>query len=148
MATQHLTIGTVSRLTGLPARTIRFYEEEDLIPRATRSESGYRLYSRGDVWRLKLVRQVRALGVPLADIRPLISQSMERDCIDWAGDLRSMLARHREEIERRIVELNDLRGQITDLQSHVEHCECEPGQTVADCFCCTLLDEEGGESDV
>ena len=142
---KQLTIGDVSKRTGLSTKTIRFYEDEGCIPRVSRSESGYRLYSEGDVWRLRLVRQIRMLGLPLAEIKPLIGQSMETECNVFADDLGSMLARQKLEIDRRIMELESLREQITVLEGHVEHCECEPGQTAADCYCCSLLDEEGGD---
>jgi DNA-binding transcriptional MerR regulator len=144
MSTQ-LTIGDVSKRTGLSTKTIRFYEDEGCIPHVSRSESGYRLYTEGDVWRLRLVRQIRMLGLPLAEIKPLIGQSMETECTVFADDLGSMLARQKLEIDRRIAELESLREQINVLEGHVEHCECEPGQTVADCYCCSLLDEEGGD---
>lgn len=142
---KQLTIGDVSKRTGLPARTIRFYEDEGCIPPVARSDSGYRLYSEGDVWRLQLVRQVRMLGLPLLQIKRLINQSMDTECGAFATDLRTMLSRQKLEIDRRIAELESLREQVAVLETHVDHCECEPGQTVGDCFCCSLLLEEGGE---
>jgi DNA-binding transcriptional MerR regulator len=142
---KQLTIGDVSKLTGLPAKTIRFYEDEGCIPPVARSDSGYRLYSQGDVWRLQLVRQVRMLGLPLAEIKPLITQSMDTECVAFASDLMSMFERQKLEIDRRIAELESLRNQIGILEGHVEHCDCAPGQTVSECFCCSLLVEEGGE---
>jgi DNA-binding transcriptional MerR regulator len=142
---KQLTIGDVSKLTGLPAKTIRFYEDEGCIPPVARSDSGYRLYSQGDVWRLQLVRQVRMLGLPLAEIKPLITQSMDMECVAFASDLMSMFERQKLEIDRRIAELESLRNQIGILEGHVEHCDCAPGQTVSECFCCSLLVEEGGE---
>jgi DNA-binding transcriptional MerR regulator len=143
---EQLTIGDVSKLTGLPKKTIRFYEDEGCIPPVARSGSGYRLYSRGDVWRLQLLRQARLLGLSLAEIKPLITQSMDTECLVFASDLMSMLERQKAAIDRRIAELESLREQIAVLEGHIEHCECAPGQTVGECFCCSLLLEEGGEN--
>jgi DNA-binding transcriptional MerR regulator len=143
---EQLTIGDVSKLTGLTAKTIRFYEDEGCIPPVARSGSGYRLYSKGDVWRLQLLRQARLLGLPLAEIKPLITQSMDTECLAFASDLMSMLDRQKEVIDRRIAELESLRDQIAVLEGHIDHCECAPGQAVGDCFCCSLLLEEGGET--
>ena len=70
---------------------------------------------------------------------------MDTECGVFAGDLTSMLGRQKLEIDRRIAELESLRDQIDVLEGHIEHCECDPGMTVADCFCCSLLDEEGGD---
>ena len=142
---KQLNIGDVAKLTGLSAKTIRFYEDEGCIPPVARSESGYRVYSQGDVWRLRLVKQIRLLGLPLADVKPLVSQSIDTECSVFAGDLTSMIQRQKLEIERQIAELESLRDQINVLEGHIEHCECDPGQTVADCFCCSLLEEEGGD---
>ena len=142
---KQLTIGNVSKRTGLPAKTIRFYEDEGCIPPVARGENGYRVYSEGDVWRLQLVKQVRLLGLPLAEVKPLITQSMDTECLAFAGDLTAMLERQKAEIDRRIAELESLRGQVAVLEGHIAHCDCAPGQTVVDCFCCSLLIEEGGE---
>ena len=48
-----LTIGAVARETGLPVRTIRFYEAEGVLPAPARTASGYRAYSANDVRRLR-----------------------------------------------------------------------------------------------
>ena len=144
--TKQLNIGDVAKLTGLSTKTIRFYEDEGCIPPVERSDSGYRVYSEGDVWRLRLVKQIRLLGLPLADIKPLVAQSMDTECTVFAGDLSLVLERQKLEIDRRIAELESLRGQIDVLAGHIDHCECAPGQTVAECLCCSLLKEEGGDS--
>lgn len=146
MAKQQHTIGEVSRMTGLSTKTIRFYEDEGCIPPVTRAESGYRMYSEGDIWRLRLVKQIRQIGVSLADIKPLVNQSVDRECSEFAGDLKTMLREQRLEIDRRLLELEDLRGQIAELEGHIGHCECAPGLMVAECYCCTLLEQEGGDT--
>src|SRR2546429_2273492 len=68
-----LTIGQLARLSGIKAKTIRYYEEIGLLPPAQRRESGYRCYGEQDVNRLMLLRRIRLLGVPLAEIKPLLS---------------------------------------------------------------------------
>jgi MerR family copper efflux transcriptional regulator len=142
---KQLNIGDVAKRTGLSAKTIRFYEDEGCIPPVARAESGYRVYSEGDVWRLTLVRQLRLLGLPLSETRDLVSQSLDTDCANFAGDLTSMLDRQKREIDRRIAELEALRSQIGVLEGHIDHCECDPGSTVGECYCCSLLFEEGGD---
>lgn len=143
---KQLTIGEVAKRTGLSTKTIRFYEQEGCIPEARRSDSGYRLYSEGDVWRLRLVRQIRMLGLPLSQIGALLTESMDAQCDVFADDLLALLQRQKDEVSRRISELENLRDEIDVLTAHVEHCECEPGQTMQDCYCCSLLSEEGGDS--
>ena len=141
---KQLTIGEVAKRTGLSTKTIRFYEEEGCIPAVGRSDAGYRLYSEGDVWRLRLVKHIRLLGLPLAEVKSLVTGSLNEECAVFAGDLTGVLNAQKDAISRRIAELEALRDQIDVLQGHVEHCECDPGQTAAECYCCSLLTEEGG----
>jgi DNA-binding transcriptional MerR regulator len=142
---KQLTIGEVSKRTGLPSKTIRFYEDEGCIPPVSRAENGYRVYSEGDVWRLQLVKQIRLLGLPLAEISPLIRQSIDTECLVFAEDLTALLNRQKVEIDRRIAELESLRDQVGALEAHIAHCDCAPGEVLADCLCCSLLSEEGGD---
>jgi len=61
-----LTIGEMSAELNLNPKTIRYYEEVGLLPEPRRSESGYRLYSRKEVERLRLVKRAKLLGLSLA----------------------------------------------------------------------------------
>ena len=60
MVAGQLTIGELSRRTGLPVKTLRFWSDEGLLPPASRSVSGYRLYSEEALVRLNLLRTLRA----------------------------------------------------------------------------------------
>ena len=142
---KELSIGAVSRLTGLSVKTIRFYEDGGFIPSARRTEAGYRHFSDADIRRLRLLRQLRLLGMPLAEIKPIVAQALSADCATFSGELVEIFAQQRSEIDKRIAELEGLRKDLDDLSRHIEHCECEPGQAVLDCDYCPILDEEGGD---
>jgi DNA-binding transcriptional MerR regulator len=144
---KELSIGAVARRTGLSVKTIRFYELAGYVPASRRSESGYRRYTEADVRRLSLLRQLRHLGLPLAQAQPLLQQALSQDCADFAADLSGVFVQQRHAIEARIAELEDLRGEIDRLAEHVAHCECAPGQTLADWDYCSLLDGEGDDPD-
>jgi DNA-binding transcriptional MerR regulator len=62
-----LTIGELARRTGLTTRTIRFYSDEGLLPPASRTEGGYRLYDGASLARLELLRTLRELGLGLPE---------------------------------------------------------------------------------
>lgn len=62
-----LTIGELARRTGLTTRTIRFYSDEGLLPPASRTAAGYRLYDGRSLARLELLRTLRELGLGLPD---------------------------------------------------------------------------------
>lgn len=144
-----LTIGEVSRRTGVPVKTIRFYEAEGVIAAPPRTASGYRLYGAIDIRRLRLARRVRLLGLALPEVRTLVEQAFRSDCIDFGDQLLTILARQRVHIDHRIAELQALKTELDELEQHVRHDqeECRPGQKVADCTFCPMIDEEGGESD-
>ena len=68
---QGLTIGQVAQTTGVPAKTIRYYEAVGVLPAPGRSRSGYRLYTERGVERLLFVRRARALGLSLQQLQTL-----------------------------------------------------------------------------
>ena len=66
-------IGELARRTGVNPKTIRYYEEVGLLPRAARLPSGYRQYTEEDVERLDFVRNAKALGVTLEEIKEVLA---------------------------------------------------------------------------
>jgi DNA-binding transcriptional MerR regulator len=88
-----MNIGELSRLTGLPVKTIRYYSDVGLVPEAERSQSGYRRYDHASIVRLEFVRTLRELGFDLATIR----QVLER-----GTDLRAVAAAHAEALGAQI----------------------------------------------
>ena len=70
-------IGRVARETGLTVDAIRFYERQGLLPRAPRSEGGFRLYTDAAVESLRFVRQMQSLGFSLGEIRELLTLRAE-----------------------------------------------------------------------
>ena len=141
------TIGAVARRSGVPVETIRFYEAEGIIPAAARTEGGYRLYTPPDIRRLRLIRRSRLLGVSLADAKALADQAFTSECADFAEQLLDRIATQRADLDRRMAELAALRTELDELEQHVRHDRkrAQPGQLVATCGFCPLLDEEGGD---
>lgn len=136
-----LNIGAVSKQTGLTTKTIRFYEDEGLVPSPRRSESGYRLYSEADVMRLQLVSRARLLGLDLPTIRNLVNKALSVDCATFGDELRDVIARQRAEVESRLQELTALRDELEGLEGHIEHCcgGCDPATMAAECSFCGLI---------
>ncbi len=93
-----MTIGAVARETGVPVRTIRFYESEGVLPAAARTGSGYRMYSESDVRRLRMVRDARLLGLALPDARALVERAFSSDCATFAPELRAVIAARKAEV--------------------------------------------------
>jgi MerR family transcriptional regulator, copper efflux regulator len=72
MTERQMQIGEVAERTGLSLRTIRHYEEVDLVIPSARSKGGFRLYTEADVERLMVVRRMKPLGFTLEEMRDLL----------------------------------------------------------------------------
>lgn len=67
-----MNIGELSRLSGVPAPTIRFYEKIALLPKAKRHANGYRYYGEEDVSWLSLIQRAQQVGFALEEIKALL----------------------------------------------------------------------------
>ncbi|MGH7014824.1 MAG: Cu(I)-responsive transcriptional regulator [Stellaceae bacterium] len=113
-----MTIGEAASRSGMPPKTIRFYEEIGLIGPADRFDNRYRAYSETDVHTLRFIHRARSLGFPLKDIRPLLS--LYRDRRRASRDVKRLALRHVAEVDRKIAELTAIRNAIADL---AERCQ-------------------------
>lgn len=77
-------IGQVSRMTGIPPETLRSWEARNRAVRPARTPGGFRLYSAGDIERLKLIRALTDLGNPVGTIAGLDTRSL-RDRLTGGG---------------------------------------------------------------
>jgi MerR family transcriptional regulator, copper efflux regulator len=68
-----LQIGQVADRTGLSLRTIRFYEENGLVPPTGRSAGGFRLYDEDAVARLEVIKRMKPLGFTLEEMQELLT---------------------------------------------------------------------------
>lgn len=68
-----VTIGHVAKVTGVAAKTIRYYEEIGVLPTPTRAASGYRQYDEPGVQRVRFIRRARTLGLPLRQLKMLMA---------------------------------------------------------------------------
>lgn len=66
-------IGEVAEAVGLSLRTIRYYEEADLVPPSGRSTGGFRLYTDADIERLRLVKHMKPLDLTIDEMRDLLT---------------------------------------------------------------------------
>ena len=143
-----MTIGNLARRSGLSTKTIRFYEAEGLLPKPSRSEAGYRLYTESDVVRLQLVRRGRLLGLALPAVRQLVDHALDSDCSRFGAELLDAIQQQRSAVERQLAELQALRDDLDALEVHIDHCcsGCEPGEVAAECgFCGLITEAKGGE---
>ena len=99
--------------TGVPAKTIRYYEEIELLPQPKRKPNGYREYSEIDIERLRLVSAARHLDFSLAEIKEILD--LRDRGIAPCGVLLELLDRKAKEISQRIKELKQMQEDLQQL---------------------------------
>jgi len=108
-----MNIGAAARRSGVPAKTIRYYESVGLIAAADRRDNGYRDYGESDVQTLRFIHQARALGFAVSEVADLLS--LWRDRNRASADVRRLAQAHVAQVDQRISELQRLRHTLTQL---------------------------------
>ena len=107
-----MNISDAATRCGLPAKTIRYYEDIGLITPG-RLENGYRDYSDDDLHKLRFLQRARGLGFSVEDCRVLLSLYEDRNRA--SSDVKEIAKAHLSEIERKISELQSLQKTLSDL---------------------------------
>jgi DNA-binding transcriptional MerR regulator len=109
-----LSIGELCSATGLSARTVRYYEEQGLLPGVRRRAGGRRVYGPDELERLRFIQRLKTLGLSLAEIRELNA------VYAIAGSTGAMLDRLDELLARRLAELDTRIGELAGLRDEIE----------------------------
>jgi DNA-binding transcriptional MerR regulator len=115
-------IGEVADRAGVSVDTVRFYERVGVLPLPARTESGYRDYEPDTIGRIKLTRELQAIGFTLNDTVDALSahDAGGATCESERWRLDAVLAR----VDAKIAELTALRGRITDTQAACDSGNC------------------------
>jgi MerR family copper efflux transcriptional regulator len=108
-----MNIGAVSQRSGVPAKTIRYYESIGLIRAADRRGNNYRDYSDSDVQTLRFISRARGLGFSVKEVGALLTLWHDKDRA--SHDVKALALRHVEEIDRKIAELQGMRRTLVGL---------------------------------
>ena len=103
-------IGEVASAAGMSSKTLRFYEEQGLLPPARRSANGYRQYSGDTLARLDFIARGRAAGLSLSQIRNILAVSEPGDAP--CAHVKDVLAGQLAELDLKIAELTALRAGV------------------------------------
>ncbi|MGQ2904417.1 MAG: MerR family transcriptional regulator [Neoaquamicrobium sediminum] len=121
-----LTIGTLSRQTGVKIPTIRYYEQMGLMAAAERSEGNQRRYGLRDRDRLSFIKHARDLGFTIEAIRELLELSAhpERPC----ADADQIAVRQLQSVREKIARLQTLETELGRIAT------CCHGDHIKDCY--------------
>lgn len=119
-------IGELARRAGCPAETIRYYEQQGLLPAPARTASNYRVYGEPHLARLAFIRYCRSLDMTLDEIRTLLEfrDAPERNC----ETVNALLDEHIGHVALRIAELQALERELEALRSL-----CRRARAARDC---------------
>lgn len=107
-------IGELAERAGVTTKTLRFYEQAQVLPRPARTASGYRDYDETSIARLRFVRAAQAAGLSLAEIRTVIT--VREDQGPPCGYVTALLDRHAAALDERIAELEATREEVRRLR--------------------------------
>lgn len=107
-----MNIGDVSKRAGLPAKTIRYYEEIGLVT-PLRDTNGYRSFRERDMHKLAFLGRARALGFTIEDCRTLLALWDDQDRA--SADVRAVAKEHLAQIETKIADLQNIRDTLSHL---------------------------------
>jgi MerR family transcriptional regulator, copper efflux regulator len=128
-----MNIGEAAERSGLPAKTIRYYEDISLVA-PDRAENGYRDYSSSDVHRLRFLHRARNLGFSIDECRLLLSLYSDRNRA--SADVKAVAEQKLAEIDAKIRELQSLKSALQPLV------DCCHGDDRPDC---PILDDLAGQ---
>ena len=113
-------IGQASEQTGLSPRTVRYYEEVGLLDGVRRLSGGRRVYSAGDIERLRFIQRLKALGLTLGEIKELSAiYAIGGSTLAMLQKLEEQLAGRLRDLESRIHDLMTLRDDMSKYRDHV-----------------------------
>ena len=108
-----MTIGQASASSGVPPKTIRFYEGLGLVKPAERLANRYRAYDESNVRTLRFIRRARGLGFSLQEVDELLA--LYRNRRRASKDVKRLALEHIADLDRKIAELTRIRNTIAEL---------------------------------
>lgn len=107
-----MNIGEVAERSGLPPKTIRYYEDIGLI-RPLRNENGYRAFRETDLHKLAFLGRARALGFSIEDCRALLN--LYEDEGRESAQVKEIAKEHLRQIDEKIEQLQSMRATLSQL---------------------------------
>jgi DNA-binding transcriptional MerR regulator len=121
-----MSIGDLSKASGVKVVTIRYYEQVGIMPVPPRTEGNYRAYNAGHTRRLQFIRRLRDLGFTLDEVRDLLRLSSEKN--QPCDEVDQITREHLATVEMKLRDLEKLASELRRLSRR-----CRGGGRIADC---------------
>lgn len=128
-----LQIGELARLANVSIDTVRYYERRGILPRAARSQAGYRLFSIDSVARVEFIKQGQELGFSLDEITGLLATGGAEECRRVSDLLQAKLI----EVDQKI---KNMRAFRKTLATHLSKCKNELESMGTNASCPVLVE--------
>ena len=106
-------IGEAAKLSGVSAKMVRHYEGLGLLPRVTRTDSGYRQYSESEVHTLRFIKRARELGFSMDEIGELVGLWQNRRRA--SANVRKIAQKHADDLGQKIAAMQEMRKTLANL---------------------------------
>lgn len=118
-------IGSVARESGLPIKTIRYYEELGLLKTFGRTEGNYRLFNSDVFGRLRFIKRAQGLGLSLLEIKEFLEVHDQGDlpCDHIKVKLEDKLSQIEQQMQQLQILKQELNGLLSGWQTVIEHPE-------------------------
>jgi DNA-binding transcriptional MerR regulator len=112
-----MTVGELSRRTGVTVKTLRAYTDLGLIYTLGRSPANYRLFNADALWCVRFIGELRGLGLTVAEIRELARAGLDGTGRPTGPRLAQLLRRSRERAQRRIADQQHILRRIGEFEA-------------------------------
>ncbi|MFO7952147.1 MAG: MerR family transcriptional regulator [Bacillota bacterium] len=136
-------ISEASKITKLPKKTIRYYENIGLIPPLKRNQGKYRIFSKEDVRRLVLIKKAKYLGISLREIKELVDLAFDSNCKIFETKFLQLLADKITEVDETINDLHEFRKELVSIKDymHNNHEQFSEDCRLEECEQCAFIDD-------
>ncbi|AVH68196.1 heavy metal-responsive transcriptional regulator [Nostoc sp. 'Peltigera membranacea cyanobiont' N6] len=121
-------IGNVAKSSGVPIKTIRYYEELGLLRSLGRTEGGFRLFNSDVLERLHFIKRAQSLGLTLSEIKDFLNvhDGGELPCVHIKAKLQDKITAIDEQIQQLLILRQELSGLVSGWETIPEN----PEQTI------------------
>lgn len=113
-------IAEAAELIGVPATTLRYYEDAGVVSRPSRGDNGYRSYSERDLDRLRFVARAKQLNLGVGDLRELVEVWEADDCSSVQHRMAEVVATRTNETQQQIADLVALAAQLQSVTGRLD----------------------------